>query len=84
MHFYRASAEATTVVTELDLRVIAKKGHRYGRIGQALGNHQGGETLSQRVVMDASVPNGDLLGLPCLDRAHGYSAVRNERKVSTA
>ena len=57
MHLHRTAAEATAVIVELNVGVVGEKGHRDGGIGDALGNHEGGEALAERVVMRAGLPD---------------------------
>ena len=71
MHFYRAAPDAAAEVVEPDVGMQGQEGHGHGGVGDALGDHEAGESLSEGIVVLAGMPDGDGLGLPCFDWADG-------------
>ena len=53
MHLDGAGAKARRVIVELHVRMIGKQRHGNGRVNDAFRNHQGRETLSKRIVVNA-------------------------------
>src|SRR3954447_17342697 len=77
MHLRLYAADALAVVVEVDVGVVGQQGHRHGAVGDALGDHQGGEALAEGVVVVAGLPDGDTLRLSRLDRADRRGILRH-------
>ena len=71
MHLDSAAAQARPEEVELDIRMVGEQAHRNRRIRDLLGEHQGGKSHAEGVVMAASLPDGDLVSLPGLNGADG-------------
>src|SRR4051812_43614683 len=84
VHFDRTAAESAAVVIELHVRVIRQERHGNARGGEALRDEIGGEALAKWVVMRSRLPDGDLLGFPCLGGADGDRLRRDHRDISAA
>ena len=51
MHLHRAASETAAEVVELHVRVVGEQGHGHGAVGEALGDHERGEALTEGIVM---------------------------------
>ena len=71
MHFYRAAPNASAEVVEAHVGMQGQEGHRHGGIGDAFGDHEAGESLSEGVVVLTGMPDGDRFGFPRFDWANG-------------
>ena len=72
MHLHVADAEPEAVEVEDDLsRVLGEQRHRHAAVRDLLRDHERGETLSERIVVVARMPDRDTLGLPGFIRTDG-------------
>ncbi len=83
MHLHSAGAEAAAIVVELDVLVIGEQGHRHAGVGEAFGNHERGEALTERIVMHAGMPDADFFSIPGLFGADGDGRLGNHGDVAT-
>ena len=74
MHLHFTDTESGTIDVEDNIVVFAEQAHRDGAVGDFLGDHEGGQPHTEGVVVVAGMPDGNLFGLPGLDRTDGHGA----------
>ncbi len=69
---------------EVNVRVIAEQRHWDGGIAQFVGDHKGGKTHSERIVVHSGLPNAYFVRFPRFDRSDRTRLRRNVRDVTAA
>lgn len=64
VHFRAATAQSAPEVVELHMGMIPQQGHGHGGIGDFFRYHQGGEPLTEGIIVYAGMPDADLFCEP--------------------
>jgi hypothetical protein len=57
VHLHRAGPETFAIIAEAHVRVVGEQGHRHGGVHDAFRNHQGGQALAERIVVNTGLPD---------------------------
>ena len=71
MHLHFADTESGTVEVKDHIIVLGQQRHRNGTVGDLLGDHKGGQTHTERIVVVTGVPDGDTVAHPGFHRTDG-------------
>ena len=77
MHLHVTNTESGAVEVEYHIIMLAEQRHRDGTVGDLLGDHKGGQTHTERIVVMTWVPDGDAFAFPGLDGTDGESTAGN-------
>jgi hypothetical protein len=64
--------------------MLGQQGHRYGRVNNALGDHESSEPLAERVIVSSRMPDGNLLGFPRFHRTYRDGFDRDQSDVASS
>ena len=84
VHHHITHADPRAIVVKLHVRMIRQERHGNRGVRDFFGDHEAGQSLAERIVVHAGVPDGDFFGLPRLDRADGDGLRGNERDIPPA
>ena len=84
VHLHVAGPDPAAEEIKLHIGMLGEEGHGDSGVHDALGDHQSGQPLAERVVVVPGMPDGDLLSLPGLHWAYADGLGWDQGDVSTA